>query len=102
MNRILSLARVLSVAVVLVSACTNGPQRIEHPVQGRVLEFRGSNGVLMQHGDIPGVMEAMASMAFTARDSTELQAVSVGDSVHFVWVFEGQFNWIEDVERISE
>jgi len=91
----------MSLVALLVSACASGPQRIEHPVEGRVLEFRGSNGVLMQHGDIPGVMEAMETMAFTARDSTELQAVAVGDSVHFIWVFEGQFNWIEDVERVE-
>ncbi|GAB5520642.1 MAG: hypothetical protein RhofKO_28930 [Rhodothermales bacterium] len=56
----------------------------------------------MQHGDIPGVMGPMESMAFTARDSTELRALSIGDSLQFVWVFEGQFNWIENVERIPE
>ncbi|MEM6645006.1 MAG: copper-binding protein [Bacteroidota bacterium] len=101
MSRVLCVACVLSVAG-LVAACASGPQRIEHPVEGRVLEFRGTHGVLMQHGDIPGVMGPMETMAFTARDSTELEAVSVGDSVHFVWVFEGQFNWIEGVEHIAE
>ena len=52
-------------------------------VKGTILEIRTeSNSLLIHHDEIPGYMIAM-TMPFTLKDSTDINKLSIGDSVHF-------------------
>ncbi len=68
---------------------------------GRVVSFTADhNTVSIAHEAIPGVMGAM-TMSFTARASTQLAGLSVGDRVRFTFtVTDDGRRMLDAVERV--
>lgn len=81
------------------TGCQQANAPLSYEVRGRVVERAGTHGLTIAHDTIPGFMPPM-TMAFIARDSAEVAAVSVGDSVQFRWVL-GEVAWIEAVEVVE-
>ena len=60
------------------------------PAQGVVRVIAPEmNRIFIEHGDIPGLMEAM-TMAFEPEDSTMLNGLAPGDQVHFTLQKQGE------------
>lgn len=70
-----------------------------HPVSGLVIGVdRSASALVVSHDPIPDVMDAM-TMAFEARDATELEGIDVGDAVTFTLVLDGERTYVEHVRE---
>lgn len=85
----------------LICGCGMGNRDVVYDVQGQVVDFKGTHGIIVKHDPIANFMDTM-TMSFTAADSTELQHLAPGDSIRFQWVFGDQVTWIENIERFYE
>jgi Cu/Ag efflux protein CusF len=56
------------------------------------------NRIFIQHGDIPGLMEAM-SMAFEPQDPKMLTGLAPGDQVHFTLQKKGERLMLVTIEK---
>jgi Cu/Ag efflux protein CusF len=56
------------------------------------------NRIFIQHGDIPGLMEAM-SMAFEPQDPKMLNGLAPGDQVHFTLQKKGERLMLVTIEK---
>ena len=71
--------------LLLFISCFNN----SYPVRGTILEIHHkSNEFLIHHDEIPGFMMAM-TMPFALKDSIDTEKYSVGDSVHFLLIIDG-------------
>lgn len=89
------------VLVAVLAGCEIGNQDLIYSVKGQVVEFKGTNAVVVAHDPIEDFMGYM-TMAFTASDSTELRGLAPGDSIRFDWIFGEKVTWIEGIERFYE
>ena len=92
----------------LAAACGPGPDRYEasaaarrFPIEGTV---RGVNAeraeVTVQHGDIPGLMDAM-TMTFPVKDPTEFAKLHANDTVTADVVSGDNEFYIENIEVVE-
>ena len=80
----------------------SSPERVvsEYDAQGRLVRILENSRLLqIQHGDIEGFMPAM-TMPFEYRADSILNAVSVGDSVHFRVASDGIDNWVIRIDVV--
>lgn len=73
-----------------------------YEVKGRVVGF-GDDGrtVIVEHEDIPGLMDAM-TMSFKTDGTPELERFEVGDAVGFSLVVSRDSAWIHHLERLPD
>lgn len=99
------LALVLALAgIVLTSACRDeGPSGIgRHAAQGTVEDVDRENAqVLIEHGDIPGLMPAM-TMNFAVPDADVLARLARGQVIEFELDFTGRSYEVVDFEVVGE
>ena len=73
-----------------------------YDVQGRVAGFSNDpRRVIVEHEEIPGYMPAM-TMPLTAKDSTQLDGLDVGDAIGFRLRTNADSTWITGVERLPD
>ena len=89
----------LSLALLLLAGCT---LRRTYEVTGRVVGF-GDDGrtVIVEHGDIPGLMSAM-TMSFTIRHAAALDGIAVREAVRFRLVVTRDSSWIDRLETLPD
>lgn len=95
-NRIRSVVPLLLLAA--LAACS-GDRSYE--VQGRIVGFGDGATVIVEHGDIDGLMPAM-TMPFSARDGAALDSLYTGDAVSFVLHIRGDSSWIDQIEKLPD
>ncbi|MAM97794.1 MAG: hypothetical protein CL701_04305 [Chloroflexi bacterium] len=72
--------------VALIGIYCSDPVKI-YPVKGVIVDMRpGENIIVVDHDTIPDLMMPMV-MPFNVRDSIEISGISVGDSVHFSFIW---------------
>lgn len=91
----------IGLLVCFLAGCGMENQQVVYDVQGQVIDFKGTHGIVVKHDPIADFMDTM-TMSFTAADSSELRRLTPGDSIRFRWVFGDQITWIENVERFHE
>ena len=75
------------------------PSKGAGPAQGIVQVVAPEiNRIFIQHGDIPGLMEAM-SMAFEPEDPKMLNGLAPGDQVHFTLQKKGERLMLVTIEK---
>ncbi len=84
--------------VLLLTACAS---ERSYEVEGRIAGFGDDRTLIVEHGDIPGLMPAM-TMPFDVRGSVDLDALHVGDAVGFVLHIRGDSSWIDEVRRLPD
>ena len=89
----------LSLALLVFAGCT---LRRTYEVTGRVVGF-GDDGrtVIVEHGDIPGLMSAM-TMPFTMRDGAALDGIALREAVRFRLVVTRDSSWIDRLETLPD
>lgn len=69
---------------------------------GKVVSIPPSKrNFIVRHGDIPGFMNAM-TMAFSVRDTSMLQQVEPGDSIHFEIESQGSSSIVISLDKVDE
>ncbi len=70
-----------------------------HAASGVVVEVNPSEKkVTIQHGDIPGYMQAM-TMPFDVKDTNELNGLAPGDPVSFRLIIANNYGWIDQIHK---
>lgn len=84
-----------------VHAVSDAADHATYDVRGRIIEIQdGGETLLVDHEEIRGYMAAM-TMPFTAEDVSEIEGLSVGDAITFVYHVTDEGMWITDIERID-
>lgn len=81
-----------------LSACSE--ERV-YDVQGRIVGFGDGSTLIVEHGDIPGLMPAM-TMSFNVRDSVDLDTLHVGDAIGFDLHVGDESTWIVDIRVLPD
>jgi protein SCO1/2 len=93
-------SRFLAAALLVVFASCSTEKSYE--VRGRVAGFGDDHRtVIVEHGEIRGLMPAM-TMPFTARDSSAIASLRMGDAVSFNLFLRGDSSWIADIEKLPD
>lgn len=89
----------LSLALLLLAGCT---LRRSYNVTGRVVGF-GDDGrtVIVEHGDIPGLMPAM-TMPFKMRHGAALDKIAVHEAVGFRLIVTRDSSWIAHLVSLPD
>jgi protein SCO1/2 len=94
----------LVVALLVLAGCRSepaSPQR-RYPLQGAVVAIdRASAEVTIQHGEIPGVMQAM-TMPYRVQDPTVLGTLQSGQHVKATLVVDDNHAWLENIETVEQ
>ena len=72
-----------------------------YEVQGRIVGFGDGATVIVEHGDIDGLMPAM-TMPFEAQDGAALDSLYTGDAVAFVLHIRGDSSWIDQIKKLPD
>lgn len=87
------------IALILALSACSGERTYD--VQGRIVGFGDGSTLIIEHGDIQGLMPAM-TMSFNVRDSVDLDTLYVGDAVAFALHVGENSTWIHDVRRLPD
>ena len=83
-RRILPSLALVTVVLLVAAARAQAPAERVFTTQGTVRRLLpDAKLVLVAHGEIPGLMEAMDSMAFSIDEHPVLRTVKVGDQLRF-------------------
>lgn len=95
----LRLLSFLTLALLFLAGCT---LRRTYEITGRVVGF-GDDGrtVIVEHGDVPGLMPAM-TMSFKTIDDGALDSLAVRDAVRFRLVVTRDSSWIDRLEHLPD
>lgn len=85
----------------LLAALAGCSGQRSYEVQGRVVGFGDGAMVIVEHGDIDGLMPAM-TMPFTAYDDAALDSLYTGDAVAFVLHIRGDSSWIDQIRKLPD
>lgn len=91
--------RIVCLALLAGLAGCSGERSYE--VRGRIAGFGDGRTLIVEHGDIPGLMPAM-TMSFEARESASLDTLHTGDAVAFVLYIRGDSTWIDEIRRLPD
>lgn len=72
-----------------------------YEVQGRVVGFGDDRSLIVEHGNIPGLMPAM-TMPFDVADASVLDTLQTGDAVEFMLHVRGDSTWIDEIRRLPD
>ena len=93
-------ALALALAGALLTACGGGNAN-EGDGTGIVRAIgAGGTTVTLEHGDIPGLMQAM-TMDFAVAQPAQLAGVEVGETVEFHLVYEGGAYTITELREVA-
>lgn len=89
---------VAALLLLILTACADEKT---YDVQGRIAGFGDVRTLIVEHGDIPGLMPAM-TMPFDVRGTGDLDTLHVGDAVAFVLHVRGDSTWIDHIRRLPD
>ena len=95
--------------LVPLTACHPNSSSNQAPADARIFSVTGTIQVLqpdgktaiIQHSAVSNYMPAM-TMAFVAKDPTELRGLEAGDSIAFHLVVTPNDGWIEHIEKLNQ
>ena len=89
----------LSVAVVVVAACSRAPEARTYTLQGQILAVNTeTREVLVKHEDIPGFMPAM-TMAYAVKDAALLRERQPGDLIAATLMVSPELAWLSSITK---
>ena len=95
----MSIARLVVIAALCLSACRQEPPPREFQLTGQILSIKPeSQEVLVKHDDIPGFMMAM-TMPYKVEDADLLKDKSPGDLITATLVVAETRAWLSTVTR---
>lgn len=99
LRRSIALRRSLAALLLLTSACSS---ERTYEINGRVVGFGDDHRTLIvEHGNVRGLMAAM-TMPFTAKDTSALSVLRVGDALSFTLHLRGDSSWISGIKKLPD